>query len=178
MMDTALMMKWLLIAFTVFVSSAGDILCAGGMSKGGEVEVHGTRGVGHTLRYIVTRKLVIMGWLCYAAAFFSLVALLSVTKMTVAIPATALSFVIDTIGARFILHEHVPWRRWIGVLCVTVGVVLAVRTVGNGSPPRLAGATGGNRVAMHAHKDQPGYHQRGADQLDEQRAPREVLAKP
>lgn len=172
------MLKWILIVFTVFVSSAGDILCAEGMSEGSEVEVHGTRSVGHTLRYIVTRRMVILGWMCYAAAFFSLVALLSVTKMTIAIPATAFSFVVDTIGAKFILHEHIPWRRWIGVVCVTAGVVLAVKPAGNISPSPLTRTAGTGSIAVQAGKNQPGCHEGGPDELNVQCAPREVLAKP
>lgn len=124
-------MKWALIVITVFVSSCGDILCAKGMSAGKELEVRGAKSVVIDFEYIVTRRLVLLGWACYAAAFFSLIALLSVAKMTVAVPATAFSFVIDTIGARFILREHVPWRRWIGVMCVTAGVILAIKPASN-----------------------------------------------
>lgn len=171
-------MKWFLILFTVFVSSGGDILCAEGMSEGSEIAFHGTRGLGHILRYIVTRKLVILGWLCYAAAFFSLVALLSVAKMTVAIPATAFSFVIDTIGARFILHEHIPWRRWAGVLCVTAGVLLVVKPAIR-QPTRAAlTGTAGNCAPVQPGKDQSRNHHPRPDQLHQQGAPCEVLAKP
>lgn len=171
-------MKFFLIAFTVFVSSCGDILCAKGMSEGQELEVHGAKSVVLDVEYIVTRKLVILGWLCYAAAFFSLVALLSVAKMTVAVPATAFSFVIDTIGARFILHEHIPWRRWIGVVCVTAGVLLVVKPVVK-LPARaaLAGAAG-NCAPLQPGKHQAGNHHPGPDKFHQQGAACEILAKP
>lgn len=169
-------MKWALIVITVFVSSCGDILCAKGMSEGRELEVHGAKSVVRGVEYIVTRRLVILGWVCYALAFFSLIALLSVAQMTVAIPATAFSFVIDTIGARYILHEHIPWRRWIGVVCVTAGVVLAVKPVSTAPP--LAGAAGANCAAVQSSQDEPGHYQGGAQQLDPKGAPCKVLAKP
>jgi hypothetical protein len=102
------MSTWAWIVFTDFSSSCGDILCAKGMSEGGELQEFGPKGIGHTLRYIVTRRLVILGWLCYAVSFFSLMGLFSVAELTVAVPATALSFVVDTFGAFFVLHEHVP----------------------------------------------------------------------
>lgn len=172
-------MKFFLIAFTVFASSCGDILCARGMSEGSEVEVHGAHGIGHTLRYIVTRKLVILGWVCYAGAFFSLMALLSVAKMTVAIPATAFSFVIDTIGARFILHEHIPWRRWVGVLCVTAGVVLVVKPAPHAPvAPALARTTGANCAPVQPGENQSRNHQRGPNELHQQSAACEILTKP
>lgn len=105
------MLKWLLIVSTVFASSTGDILCAKGMSEAGDLDPVQPSGILYIFRYIVTRRLVILGYLCYATAFISLMALLSVAPLTVAVPATALSFVIDTLGARFILHEHIPWKR-------------------------------------------------------------------
>ncbi len=172
-------MKYFLITFTVLLSSCGDILCADGMSEGSEVTVHGTRGIAHTLHYIFTRKLVILGWFCYAAAFFSLVALLSIAKMTVAIPATAFSFVIDTIGARFILHEHIPWRRWMGVLCVTAGVLLVIKPAHRAPAAHaLAGATGVHCASVQAGQDQSRNHHPGPYQLDQQSASCEILTKP
>jgi len=121
-------MKWGLILLTVFASSAGDILCAKGMSQAGEMPHFGPWGLMQALRYILRRKLVILGGALYVTAFLSLLGLLSVAQLSAAVPATALSFVVDTLGARFILHEHVPWKRWAGVLCVTAGVILAVKS--------------------------------------------------
>lgn len=120
-------MRWILILCTVFLSSTGDVLCAKGMSEGGELQDFRPSGLGRMARYIATRRMVILGAFFYAAAFFSLLGLLSVAQLSVAVPATALSFVVDTLGAYFVLHEHVHWRRWIGVLCVTTGVIIAVQ---------------------------------------------------
>ncbi len=125
--------EWPLILLIVFASSTGDVLCAKGMSQGGELEISLSK-IGALFCYIVTRRLVILGWICYAVAFFSMLALLSIAPLSVAVPATALSFVLDTIGARFLLHEHVPWKRWIGVLCVTAGVILTVTSGGRHTP--------------------------------------------
>jgi drug/metabolite transporter (DMT)-like permease len=126
-------MEWPLILIVVFASSTGDVLCAKGMSEGGELEVRLSK-IGSIFCYIITRRMVILGGICYAVAFFSMLALLSIAPLSIAVPATALSFVLDTIGARFLLHEHVPWKRWIGVMCVTVGVILTVRSGRGGAP--------------------------------------------
>lgn len=125
--------EWPLILLIVFASSTGDVLCAKGMSQGGELEISLSK-IGSIFCYIITRRLVIFGWFCYAVAFFSMLALLSIAPLSIAVPATALSFVLDTIGARFLLHEHVPWKRWIGVLCVTAGVILTVKSGGGPKP--------------------------------------------
>lgn len=129
------MMQWGLILLTVCCSSSGDILCARGMSQGGELSDFGPSGIVRAIRYIVTRRLVILGGLCYAVSFFSLLTLLSVAPLSIAVPATALGFVVDTIGARFVLHERVPWKRWVGVLCVTAGVILTVNSESGAKTP-------------------------------------------
>jgi multidrug transporter EmrE-like cation transporter len=172
--------EWFFILLTVFSSSAGDILCAKGMSEGESLEHVDASGLGHALRVIVADRYVILGWVCYAVAFFSMMGLLSVAQLSVAVPATALSFVIDTLGARFLLHEHVPWRRWVGVVCVSAGVVLAVKPAAHaGAPvPVLAGAAGANRAAVESCQDQARNHQAGSHDLHHQGAPCKVLAKP
>lgn len=147
------MLKWVLIVCTVFASSAGDILCAKGMSQGRELNDLRPTGVLHAVEYILTRKLVILGYLCYAVAFFSLMGLLSVAQLTVAIPATAFTFVIDTLGARFILHERIPWKRWLGVICVCAGVILVIRP-GPSAPPASTGPARPGCVTVQACQDQ------------------------
>jgi drug/metabolite transporter (DMT)-like permease len=169
------MMKWLLILLTVFASSSGDVLSAKGMASGGELKIAGPFGIGRAVGYILTRRLVIFGIICYAVAFFSLLGLLSIAQLSIAVPATALSFVIDTIGAWIFLREHVPWKRWVGVLCVTAGVILTVKS----SPaPRLAGSGGAAAAAVHTNEHESGHDQGRARRLDEQRTAGEVLAKP
>lgn len=147
------MLKWGLILCTVFVSSCGDILCAKGMSQGGELLDFGPSGVLRVARYIVTRKLVILGGLCYAVAFFSLLGLFTVAQLSVAVPATALSFVVDTLGAHFVLKENIPWKRWMGVILVSIGVVLAVE------PNPRATAAPTSPVPPHVSPQTPGQPQ-------------------
>ncbi len=129
------MTKWLLILITVVAGSLGDILCAKGMSQGGEhLDELRPSGLAHTIRYIFTHRLVIFGALCDAIAFFALLGLLSVAQLSYAVPATALGFIVDTLGARFLLGEHVHWKRWLGVIFVAAGVLL---TVQSGQHPKI-----------------------------------------
>jgi drug/metabolite transporter (DMT)-like permease len=51
------------------------------------------------------------------------------------VPATALGFVVDALGARFFLGKLVHWKRWLGVILVAVGVLL---TVQSGQEPTIA----------------------------------------
>lgn len=143
------LMTWLLILITVVTGSCGDVLCAKGMASGGEISISGRTVLAKVVRSIITRRLVILGWVSDAISFFSLLGLLSISQLSIAVPATALSFVVDAIGARFILHEHLSWRRWAGVLLVTAGVVLTMQTAG---PP--ASRRPGARVPSAVQTDQ------------------------
>ncbi|MFY9977328.1 MAG: hypothetical protein WAK22_03795, partial [Candidatus Sulfotelmatobacter sp.] len=71
------MTKWLLILITVLAGSLGDILCAKGMSQGGEhLDELRPSGLARPIRYIFTHRLVVLGALCDAIAFFALLGLL------------------------------------------------------------------------------------------------------
>ena len=52
--------------------------------------------------------------------------LLSIEDVSFAVPATAMGYVIETILARWILHEQISLRRWVGAMLVVVGVFLIV----------------------------------------------------
>ena len=165
-------MTWIFVLITVCAGSCGDVLCASGMSEGEAMDDLRPSGILRAVRYIFTRRRVILGGLCYATAFFSLLGLLSTAELSLAVPATALSFVLDTLAARFILHEHVPRKRWAGVACVCVGVLLALR------PNPLPGPAGAAGAAVQAHQDQASHYESGAHGLDDQRTPSKVLAEP
>ena len=108
------------------MGASGDLLNSRGMSTGGELHDFGPSGIARAVAFILTRKLVILGICCDAIAFFALLSLLRVEQLSVAVPATALGFILDTLGARFFLKEQVHWKRWLGVLCVAGGVVLCM----------------------------------------------------
>jgi uncharacterized membrane protein len=50
--------------------------------------------------------------------------LLSRADLSFAVPASAASFVIETVLARFVLRERVDFRRWVGAALVAGGVAL------------------------------------------------------
>jgi drug/metabolite transporter (DMT)-like permease len=59
-----------------------------------------------------------------AVSFFAFMALVSVADLSFAVPATAVSYVIETILAKTVLKEDVGWRRWAGALLVCTGVAM------------------------------------------------------
>jgi len=59
-----------------------------------------------------------------AISFFAFMSLLKVADLSFAVPATAATYVIETILARFLLKERVGRKRWAGALLVACGVAL------------------------------------------------------
>lgn len=57
-------------------------------------------------------------------SFYLLMVLLSWEPITLVIPASALSYVVGTLGAKYILKEDVNGMRWAGVLLVCLGVAI------------------------------------------------------
>lgn len=55
-------------------------------------------------------------------------ALLSRADLSFVLPVTASAYVLVAIGGHFILHEHISWARWTGILLITGGVILAEET--------------------------------------------------
>jgi drug/metabolite transporter (DMT)-like permease len=65
-----------------------------------------------------------MGIALMALAFFALLGMLSVSKVSFVFPSTALSYAAGALGGKIFLREKVTPQRWFGVLLVCIGVVL------------------------------------------------------
>jgi len=55
-------------------------------------------------------------------------ALLSRADLSFVLPVTASAYVLVALLGHFLLHDHISWERWIGILLITGGVVLAEET--------------------------------------------------
>jgi multidrug transporter EmrE-like cation transporter len=105
-------------------------------STGGEIAItHGMKAVGEPARFRPKEMLQFLrralrnGWFwagvpLMALSFYSLLVLLSWEPISLVIPASALSYVVGTFGAKYILGEDVSMARWAGVVLVCAGVVL------------------------------------------------------
>jgi drug/metabolite transporter (DMT)-like permease len=66
----------------------------------------------------------VVGIALMAVSFYAELFLLSWNPVSFVIPASALSYVVGTLGAKYMLREEVSGSRWAGVLLVCVGVAL------------------------------------------------------
>lgn len=118
------MITVLLIALVVLGGSVGDVLITKGMKQIGEIStLHAGRLLGVAGRAITNRYFLI-GLLFMAVSYFSFLGALRLSDLSLVLPATSISFVITTIGARLFLKERISAIRWAGILLVCIGVAL------------------------------------------------------
>jgi drug/metabolite transporter (DMT)-like permease len=113
-----MMLAWTLV-FAIMAATAGaDVL------QSLEMKRHKEAGIAETAIGIFRRPLLMIAVLCMAVSFFSFLALLRIADLSFAVPATAGSFVLETVLAKYVLRERVDARRWTGALLVACGVAL------------------------------------------------------
>ena len=117
---------WLAILAIVLSSSAGDVLLSRAMKQIGDVgELRRKRGLGFVISRILRNRYFLMGVVCMAISFYSLLFGLSWNDVSLIGPAAAsLTFVANAFAAKIFLHEKVDRRRWAAALFVAAGVVL------------------------------------------------------
>ncbi len=102
----------------------GEVLQAAGMRHHGEIHDFRPGALGRAAALIVRNEFVIGAWIAMGVSFFAYLALLSVSELSFAVPATAVTYVLETALAKYLLHEHVNWLRWMGAALVVCGVAL------------------------------------------------------
>ncbi len=117
------MKTFLLLAMLIVFSSLGEILSARGMKQIGEVSFR-PRLLLRTIPRLFTNGNLIAGVACLAFSFFSFLSLLSYADLSFVVPLTAMGYITNTIGAKFLLHEKISKARWWGTVMVTFGVAI------------------------------------------------------
>jgi drug/metabolite transporter (DMT)-like permease len=115
-------MKWLLVAVIAGATTISDVLQAAAMKRHGEVRDFRPGALGRLLAMLARNKLIVASVAAMTVSFFAFIALLSVADLSFAVPATAGSYVFDTVLAKYLLKEPVTLGRWAGASLVACGV--------------------------------------------------------
>ena len=117
-------MKWVLVAIIAMCNTLGDVLNTAGMKRQGEVPDLRPQSLLWMVRRAVTNPYVLAGMAARAVSFFATLSLLSIANVSFAVPATAASYLLETLLAKYVLGEDVRTRRWAAATMVAAGVVL------------------------------------------------------
>jgi drug/metabolite transporter (DMT)-like permease len=112
------------LAVLVFGSTGGEIAITHGMKATGEPAKLCPMAVLQFLGRALRNGWFWAGVPLMAVSFYSLLLLLSWEPISFVIPASALSYVVGTLGAKYILGEEISVARWAGVILVCAGVAL------------------------------------------------------
>ena len=117
-------MKWVFLAVTVGATTIGEVLQALGMRLHGEIHDFRPGALGSALALVARNRFIIASIVAMAISFFATLGLFTKSELSFAVPATAVTYVLETILARYLLKEHVSRARWAGACLVISGVVL------------------------------------------------------
>jgi drug/metabolite transporter (DMT)-like permease len=114
--------KWLIVALMVAATTASEVLQAYGMRRHGEIRDFRPGALGRALALLARNRYVIASVFSMAISFFAMMKLLSVTELSFAVPVSAVTFVLETVLAKYVLKEHVNRLRWAGAALVICGM--------------------------------------------------------
>ena len=115
---------FLLLGLFLCSTTGGEIAMTHGMKAAGEPERLRPKELLKFLGRAIRNGWFWVGIPLMAFSFYALLILLSWQPISFVIPASALSNVVGTLGAKYILKEDVSTARWVGVVLVCVGVAL------------------------------------------------------
>lgn len=108
----------------VTTTSLGDVLIASGLRRLGEITSWKARDLILYGEKIVSSIPFLSGVFFMAVSFVAFMIVLSWADVSLVVPATSISYVITTLGAKFYLKETISSLRWVGTAFVCLGVAM------------------------------------------------------
>ena len=118
----------LIFIFGITVGAFGGILMKIGASQIGLVEINSLGQLVGFLFKLFTNTPSLAGVLLYFLSAVTWSYLLTKLDISFVQPILALTYVVTPILAIFLLNEHVPVMRWVGIMVVVLGVFIVART--------------------------------------------------
>jgi drug/metabolite transporter (DMT)-like permease len=119
-------MSYFFIAATIGLTVVGQILIKSGLANTGPVP----RRPDQLLSFVlgaVTDLRVVAGLICALLAYVSWIGALAVSDLSFAYPFLALPVVVVLALSSVILGESISVLRWVGVMIVCVGLIIAAK---------------------------------------------------
>lgn len=113
-----------LSAMVVLTNVAGNLCLSHGMQEVGKTI---SASPADYLRALLN-PWVLAGSCTLALWMISELALLSRADLTFVLPVTASAYVLTAIAGHFLLGDQISWQRWLGIVVISAGVILAEET--------------------------------------------------
>ena len=121
----AVRMNWVLVAIIVGATTCGELAADSRHEEARrDPRLPARARWAARLGRVVRNPYVVVSVALMAVSFFAFMALLTVADLSFAVPATAASYVFETVLARYVLKEQISRKRWAGALLVACGVAL------------------------------------------------------
>jgi drug/metabolite transporter (DMT)-like permease len=114
----------ILVLLVIFTNVFGNVLLSHGMHQVGRIV---SASPFDYLRAFAN-PWTIAGICILIVWILSDLALLSRADLSFVLPVTASAYVLVAILGHFLLHDRISWERWLGILLITGGVILAEET--------------------------------------------------
>ena len=120
---------WTCIGSVTLLAITGEVMIAAAMRRIGDLDlIRAHSGLPGAIKAVLSSPVFLVGALCMALNFFSMLYTLSIVDYSLAGPATAsLTYIGNAIAALLFLRENVDKRRWLAAAFVMVGVFLLSR---------------------------------------------------
>ena len=123
-----------LILCSVFLATTGQLLLKTGMGRVGYVDTQRITRPLQLIWQVVRTWEVMLGLTLFVLSAVSWLIVVSRVPLSFAYPFVGITYVLLALFSKFVLKEHVPTLRWLGVALIVAGVVLVGRT----TPPEPA----------------------------------------
>lgn len=118
----------LIFLFGITIGSIGGILMKIGAKQIGQIEINSFNQLIDFLVRLFTNVPSLAGVFLYFLSAVTWSYLLTKLDISLVQPILALTYVVTPILAIFILGDHIPAMRWLGILVIILGVFIVART--------------------------------------------------
>lgn len=113
-----------LLLISVGFAIVGQITLKAAMTRVGRIGTAEVTAAGDTIARAVKEPRIWLGLALFGISSVFWLVVLSRVPLSVAYPFVGISYVVIVLVSRFVLNEHVPALRWLGVVIVATGIAI------------------------------------------------------
>ena len=118
----------LIVLMQVVVMTAGDLLLSKGMKQVGDIAVLSPTLFFMKMSLTIRNVWILTGVACLAISLLLWLAALSRAPLSLAVPMTAMAYILNAFAAKYVLLETVSSLRWTATGVIAMGVLLLIKS--------------------------------------------------